>query len=83
MNTRKTGDLPAREISTDSPLKYGAFTLHQTGFQKLPGVDLSIMRVTSDPGRLLKYAGCAMICGGILGMFCVRVFARRPAPRPE
>jgi len=69
---------PLRTISTGSPLRYGAFTFHQSGSQQLPGkVDLSILRVTSDPGRLWKHLGGAMICGGILLMLCLRALARR------
>jgi hypothetical protein len=72
---------PLREISTNSPLHYGTFTFYQSGFRQLPGkVDLSVLRVTSDPGRLLKYSGGAMICGGIPFMFCLRAFVRRPMP---
>jgi hypothetical protein len=70
---------PLRAISTNRPLRYGAFTFYQSGSQQVPGrVDLSVLRVTSDPGRLLKYAGIAMICGGILFMLWLRVFVRRP-----
>ncbi len=73
-----SADNPLRTVSTGSPLRYGAFTFYQSGFQQLPGnVDLSLLRVTSDPGRLLKYVGGAMICGGILLVFCLRAFARR------
>jgi len=73
-----SADNPLREISTDRPLHYGTFTFHQSGFRPLPGgVDLSVLRVTSDPGRPLKYSGGAMICGGILWMLCLRAFVRR------
>ncbi len=72
---------PPREISANSPLRYGAFTFYQSGWRQLPNkVDLSVLRVTSDPGRILKYSGSAMICGGILLMFCLRVLMRRPMP---
>ena len=67
------------EISADRPLRHGVFTFYQSGFRQLPNkVDLSVLRVTSDPGRLLKHAGVATICGGLLLMFCLRLFARRP-----
>jgi hypothetical protein len=73
-----SADNPLREISTNSPLEHGTFTFYQSGFRQLPGnVDLSVLRVTSDPGRLLKYSGAAMICGGILFMFCLLAI-RRP-----
>jgi hypothetical protein len=81
-------DEPLREISTDSPLHYGAFTFYQAGFQQLPGkVELSMLRVTSDPGRPLKYLGGAMAGLGILFLLCMRVLLRQPtrslgAPSP-
>jgi hypothetical protein len=74
---------PLREISTDSPLRYGTFTFYQSGSQQIPGkVELSVLRVTSDPGRLLKYWGGAMICAGVLLLvyFYLRASARRPMP---
>jgi hypothetical protein len=65
-----------RTISTNSPLRYGTFTFYQYGFQQLPGgVDLSVLRVTSDPGRLWKYLGGAMLCVGILVALCLRGLA--------
>jgi hypothetical protein len=75
---------PLRVISTNRPLRYGAFTFHQSGFQQVPArVDLSVLRVTSDPGRFLKYAGGAMICGGIVFLLWQRAFRRRPmGPSP-
>jgi len=73
-----SADNPLREISTDRPLRYGTFTFHQSGFRPLPGgVELSVLRVTSDPGRVLEYSGGAMILGGILWMLCLRALVRR------
>ena len=70
---------PLRVISTNRPLRFGAFTFYQSGSQQLPGkADLSVLRVTSDPGRLLKYSGGAMICCGILFLLWLRAFVRRP-----
>jgi len=69
---------PLREISTNNPLRCGTFTFHQSGVQQLAGnVELSLMRVTSDPGRPLKYLGGAMICVGLLVMLCVYVVVHR------
>jgi hypothetical protein len=74
-----TARTPLRRISTNHPLRYGAFTFYQSGFLQLPDeVELSVLRVTSDPGRLLKYSGGAMICGGILFMLWLRAYVRRP-----
>lgn len=71
-------DNSLRTISTSSPLRYGPFTFHQSGFQQLAGgVDLSVLRVTSDPGRLWKYLGGAMMCVGILLALCLRVCPAR------
>ena len=68
---------PLRRITTNSPLRYGAFTIYQAGFRPLSNqLDLSVLRVTSDPGRVLKYLGGAMICIGILYLVCLRVFKR-------
>ena len=45
---------PFRVISTNRPLRYGAFTFYQSGSLQLPGkADLSVLRVTSDPGARL------------------------------
>jgi len=69
---------PVRRISTHSPLRYGAFTIYQAGFRPLSNRgDVSVLRVTSDPGRLLKYLGGAMVVCGILYLLCLRVLDRR------
>ncbi|MCH5377438.1 MAG: cytochrome c biogenesis protein ResB, partial [Planctomycetes bacterium] len=58
---------PPRRIAADSPLRHGTFTIYQDGFRPLPNqVDLSVLRVTNDPGLLLKYIGAVMICGGMV-----------------
>lgn len=68
---------PLREISTINPLRYGTITFYQSGVQQFPGNgDLSVLRVTSDPGRVWKYLGCAMICGGILLLVILRLFGK-------
>jgi hypothetical protein len=72
-----------REISASRPLHYGGFTFQQLGLQQLPnGVDLSVLRVTSDPGLLLKYAGGALICAGVLLMLVMRATGRK-SPHPS
>ncbi len=68
---------PLREISANHPFRSGTLTFYQTGFQQLPNsAELSVLRVTSDPGRLLKYSGGAMICGGILFALALPAFVR-------
>jgi ABC-type transport system involved in cytochrome c biogenesis permease subunit len=55
-----------REIRMNRPLTYGKFTFYQSGYNELPrGEKASILKVTYDPGRFLKYLGCWMICIGI------------------
>lgn len=75
-------DNPLHEIATGRPLKYGTFTLRQSGFRELPGAYLSELRVTSDPGWLMKWSGAAIFCVGVLLALCLRVFARRPKTIP-
>jgi hypothetical protein len=73
-----TADNPVREISANSPLRHGTFTFRHAEPRDLPGqVSQPVLRVTSDPGRLLKYLGVAMMCVGILSVFPVRGLMRR------
>ena len=59
-----------RTISMNEPLVYGKYTLYQSSFQETPeGKQASTLTVACDPGRLLKYLGSLMICGGALLMF--------------
>ncbi len=65
---------PLRTIATNRPLRYGTFTFSQAGFQPAPErVELSVLRVTSDPGRYWKYAGGALMCGGLVCLAWRRV----------
>jgi hypothetical protein len=76
-----SADSSPREISMDSPLEFGTFSFYQSGFQRLADNSLlSILRVTSDPGRLLKYSGGTLICGGVILMLCLLALVRRPKP---
>jgi hypothetical protein len=55
-----------QEIAMNRPLRYGKYVIYQSGFNELhTGEQVSILKVTYDPGRLLKYLGCLMICGGM------------------
>ena len=61
------------EISMNTPLTHGKYTLYQSSFQELPsGKEASIFTVAYDPGRFLKYVGCLMICFGSFAMFYAR-----------
>ena len=67
-----------QEISADTPLRHRTFTFHQFGFRELPNqMELSVLRVTSDPGRLLKYLGSGLVCGGILYLVCLWLSNRK------
>ena len=60
-----------REVTTNRPLQLGNLTIFQEGLQRTQaGVEMSVLRVTSDPGRPLKLWGAAICCGGIL-LVCV------------
>ncbi len=61
------------EISMNRPLSYGGLRFYQSGYRPLPGgQEVSILSVSRDPGRLLKYTGSAMICLGIAWMLIMR-----------
>jgi len=62
-----------REISMNKPLVHGKFTFYQSSFRELPdGAEVSILSVSHDPGRLLKYFGSLMICVGTLAVFYLK-----------
>ncbi len=62
-----------REISMNKPLVHDKFTFYQSSFQELPdGSDVSILSVSHDPGRLLKYLGSLMVCVGTFAVFYLR-----------
>lgn len=71
---------PVRAMSTDSPLRYEDYTFSQWGVRRMPGgnADLSILRVTRNPGRFVKCAGGIMICSGLVLLCWLRCRARRP-----
>lgn len=61
------------EISMNRPLNYGGLRFYQSGYRPMPdGREVSILAVSRDPGRLLKYTGSAMICLGIAVMLVIR-----------
>jgi hypothetical protein len=62
-----------REISMNEPLVHGKFVFYQSSYRDLPtGKSVSILSVAYDPGRLLKYSGCVLICLGTFIMFYMR-----------
>jgi hypothetical protein len=80
---KSAANLPVREVSTGRPLRYGTLTFHQTGFQPMAtSSDLSVLRVTSDPGQTLKYAGLGLIGGGLLLGLTLSALVRRPERQP-
>lgn len=69
------------EISMNHPLAYRGLRFYQSGYRPMPdGKEISILAVSRDPGRLLKYTGSAMICLGIAIMLVMR---RRKARTEE
>jgi hypothetical protein len=70
-----------REISMNSPLVNGKFTFYQSSFQETGhGKEASVFTAAYDPGRLMKYLGSLMICGGIFIMFYMRSYMFRRIP---
>ncbi len=63
-----------KEISMNNPLVHGKFTFYQSSFQELPGgKEVSVLSVTYDPGRFMKYLGSLMICVGIFFMYYMKI----------
>ncbi len=70
-----------RTISMNEPLVYGKYTLYQSSFQDTPdGKQASTLTVACDPGRLWKYVGSLMICGGAFLMFFCRAIGWKTIP---
>lgn len=58
------------EISMNRPLTYRGFTFYQSEWRNVDGQDsVSILSVAYDPGTVLKYTGCLMICVGTFIIF--------------
>lgn len=82
-----------REIAMNRPLIHGGFwySLIHGGFwfyqtapiQMADGRLGSVLTVATDPGRILKYLGCMMICAGALFMFFKKAPFGRPAAKEE
>lgn len=71
-----------RTISMNEPLTYNGLTFYQSGFDDAgQGTKTSTFSVAHDPGRTAKYAGCLMICLGIVTMFYMRAYFFQKRPR--
>ena len=64
-----------RVISMNEPLTQGNLTLYQSSFDDGGhGRNTSTFSAAYDPGRVLKYSGCLLICLGIAIMFYMRAY---------
>lgn len=75
LNVRKSpGEPPVpHTVALNHPLRLGAYRLCLTGFQEpSQGHAAAIFVVSRDPGRAVKYWGCALILCGLVWMACVR-----------
>ena len=71
-------DSPIHEITPQRPLRVGTSAISQLDVQRLPDqVDLAVLRVTTDPGRVCNYVGGVMLGLGLLYVFYLRAFPRR------
>lgn len=71
-----------RTISMNEPLTYNGLTFYQSGFDDAgQGTKTSTFSVAHDPGRVAKYAGCLMVCLGIVTMFYMRAYFFQKGPR--
>ena len=61
-------------ISMNQPLKWGAYTVYQSGFEENDNGEVlaSVFSVNKDPGRWIKYFGSGLIVLGILVLFIRR-----------
>ena len=72
---KKRGVNETAEISMNNPLVYGRFTFYQSGHDNTPdGRPISILSVSIDPGRYLKYLGGLMTCLGVFLVFYKKAF---------
>ena len=61
-------------ISMNQPLKWGAYTIYQSGFEENERGEpvASVFSVNKDPGRFIKYFGSLLIVLGICVLFIRR-----------
>jgi hypothetical protein len=69
------------EISMNEPYFRDGVALYQTARTKLgDGRFVSFFTAATDPGRLLKYLGSAILVAGIVTMYVMRMRRRRTRP---
>ena len=69
----------AQTITMNEPITVNHLTFYQAGFSN-DQVVTSTLSVRYDPGRVIKYIGCAGIVGGIFTMFYMKAyFQKTPA----
>lgn len=73
-------DKSAQEITATKPLRYGNVILRQIAVRDMMNVKLSLMHVTTEAGRFLKYLGGIMTGTGIL-LALIGLVVRRKATR--
>jgi hypothetical protein len=74
------GRSEARVVSMNEPATIEGLTFYQQGFNdEIEGGPLSQLSVRRDPGWIVKYAGCALIVGGIFTMFYMKAYFQKPA----
>ena len=72
-----------REISMNNPLVHDKFRFYQSSYRELSdGTEVSILSVSHDPGRPLKYLGSLMICLGTFAVFYLRRRSSRDGLSP-
>jgi hypothetical protein len=74
----KFGDGSEAVISMNSPYEQGSYRFYQSGLEFLPNgrFAASILSVSTDPGRYLKYGGALLMCFGIVSLFIFKAGSR-------
>ena len=77
------GDAVPHKITMNEPMNAAGYTFYQSGFDdQSPGGPITVLRMRRDSGGPLKYAGCALIVGGIFTMFYMKAYFQKPAATP-
>lgn len=70
-----------QEISMNTPLTHNHLTFYQASFgDGGHGRASSTLSVAHDPGSVLKYSGCLLVCLGIALMFFMRAYFFKQVP---
>lgn len=68
-----------QKIWMNHPLVYKGYTFFQSSYAMVEGEPkVSVLQVTRDPGRILKYLGSILICLGIILLFWFRRWMQKP-----